>query len=133
MSITYTSQNFKEFGPRRLVSNCDAVHVVVDPLKADTFAATLLKSIATAPMIPGDFSFSLSGEDLRLDILGKAGIDPSNAALLTEDLALAYVDTAGTEVLLVLDATDRVVPNEAGDTVDIPAGVFFSRESTITP
>lgn len=130
MPTNFSSQNFKRYGPDHAAVNADSIALVKNPVKADPYATFATKVIASTTLGVGDWSFAASGEDLQVTINGKSGLDPSGTALATDDIAIAIYDSVGQEVFLVQDATDRDITNEAGDTVDIPALVFFVREVT---
>lgn len=128
--MQYSSYNFKLNGAQHLKDNVTDLHLIKDPIKAETYAQHLAKSIATATLTTTDVNIVANGDDLQMTINAKSGLDNSDVAAINEDLVVAYVDSVAEEVILVLDVTDRVLTNEAGDTVDIPAGVFYGREAT---
>lgn len=124
----YTSYNFKLNGPAGAAAVCDKLVLVKNPLKTDTYAQFMAKVIASANITGADFSMAAVGEELRMTVAAKTGIDPSGAAVIGDDLCNAIVDTEGTEVYVVTDCTNRVISNETGDTVTIPSLVFFVEE-----
>lgn len=114
-------KNFKltQYGYQYLKDNVTTVHLCIDPLGSDSLATIATKSIASSAFGSGDVSFSNDGTNFFTDLNGKS-IDPTSTAAGTDDIAVVYVD--GTEVLLMLDAADRVITNETGDIVAIAAG-----------
>lgn len=130
MPTNFSSQNFKRYGPDHAATNADSIALVVNPLKADNYATFSGKIIAQTSLAGGDWNFAASGDDLQVTVNGKSGIDPTGTAADTDDIAVAIFDSVGEEVFLVQDATDRNITNETGDTLDIPALVFYIREVT---
>jgi hypothetical protein len=130
MPTRFSSFNFKKDGPQHLKDNVNIALVCKDLLKSDTYAQALTKSIATVAMAGADVSITASGEDCLTTINAKSGIDPSGTATAGDDICVAYCDSVGTEVILTTDATDRIITNEASDTIDIPAAQHYSRETT---
>jgi hypothetical protein len=123
----YSSLAFKQNGPQHLKDNVTAVHVLVNPVKAEDYATTIGRSIGTAAFTSTDAVITASGEDCRLTLAGKSGIDPSGTAADTDDLAVAYV--SGTEIILVMDATDRDIANGTGDTLTVPSAIYTIKEN----
>lgn len=117
----FSNTNFKQRGPQYLKDNIDALHVCKNLLPTDSYAQMLTKSIATVAMTGADVNFAASGDDLLVTINGKSGLDPSATAAAGDDLAIANVNSAGSEIIVATDATDRIITNETGDTVDVPA------------
>ena len=130
MATRFSSFDFKKNGPQHLKDNIDIALVVKDVLKSDNYAATLAKAIASTAMTGTDVAITVSGEDCLTTINAKSDIDPSGTATALEDIAVAYCDSVGGEVILVVDATDRVTTNEVGDVIGFPAAQHFSRETT---
>ena len=130
MATRFSSFNFKKDGPQHLKDNIDIALAVKDVLKTDTYAQTLAKAIASVAMTGTDVAITASGEDCLTTINAKSGIDPSGTATAGDDIAVAYCDSVGGEVILVVDATDRILTNETGDEIDIPAAQHYSRETT---
>jgi hypothetical protein len=130
MATQFSSFNFKKFGPQYLKDNINITLVCKGLLKSDSYAQALTKSIATVAMVGADVSITPSGEDCLATINGKSDIDPSGVASAGEDICIAHCDSSGAEVILVADATDRIITNEESDTVNILATQYFSREST---
>lgn len=124
----YTSYNFKLNGPAGAAAVCDKLVLVKNPLKTDTYAQFMAKVIASANITGADFSMVAVGEELRMTVAAKAGVDPSGAAVIGDDLCNAIVDTEGQEVYVVTDCVNRVISNETGDTVTIPSLVYFVEE-----
>lgn len=125
--MDYSSTNFKRNGPQYLADNITQAMVVVGTVKANTFAQHQAAAIATFPLTGGDVAFANAGDDLQVTISGATGVDPSGTATAGEDTGVAYC--SATEVILVVDATDRIITNEAGDLIDVPAAQTFIRES----
>jgi hypothetical protein len=130
MAVNYSHSDFKRYGPDRAQQSADTIALVVNPVKSDTFAAFQGKIIAQDTLASGDWNYAPDGEDLQVTINGKSGIDPSGTAADTDDIAVAVFDSVGETVYLVQDATDRNITNETGDTLNIPALVFYIREVT---
>lgn len=130
MTTRFSSFNFKKNGPQHLKDNINIALACKDLLKTDTYAQALAKAIATVAMTGTDVAITASGEDCLTTINAKSGIDPSGTATAGDDICIAYCDPSGTEVILAVDATDRIITNETGDTVDIPAAQHYSRETT---
>lgn len=128
MPTRFSSHNFKVNGPQFLKTNISVGHVCKGLLKADNYATMVSKSIASSAYVNADVAITVSGQDALTTINAKSGIDPTGTATAGEDICVAYC--SGTEVILVVDATDRIITNETGDTVDIPAAQHFSRETT---
>lgn len=128
MPTRFSSFEFKKDGPQYLKDNITIGYVCKELLKADSYAIMQGKAIASSPYAGADVSITASGEDCLTTVNAKSGIDPSGTATAGEDICVAYC--SGTEVILVVDATDRILTNEAGDTIDIPAAQHFSRETT---
>jgi hypothetical protein len=131
MAIQFSSFNFKKNGPQHLKDNIDITLVCKDLLKTDTYAQALAKAIATVAMTGADVAITASGEDALTSINGKSGIDPSGAATAGDDICIAHCNSVGAEVILVADATDRIVTNEENDTINILATQHYSRETTV--
>ena len=126
----YSSTEFKRNGPQVIADNANRIALVKGPVKADTFAQFQAKIIAEATMSSADVVFAASGNDLQVTINGKTAIDPTGTSLVTDDIAVAVYSTVSEIVYLVQDAVDKVISNDEGDTVNIPALVFFVREAT---
>jgi hypothetical protein len=91
-------------------------------LKADTVAQIASKAIAQVSMAGTDVALTDSGNDLNVTINGKSGLDPNGTATTGQDITVVYC--SATENLLAIDATDRIITNETGDTVDLPAAQY---------
>jgi len=124
----FTKATIKQNGYQYLKDNVTIAYLCKNPLAADNLAAIQSKSIADAAIAGTDVSFSPSGSDLLITINGKSGIDPSGTALATDDIQVVYC--SATEVLASIDANDRDLTNEEGDTVDIPAAQVYVRDLT---
>lgn len=125
----YSSYNFKLNGAQHVKDNGKLLALAKNPLKAETYAATIAKVIASAAMTGADVTLSANVEDLQITVNGKS-INPTNTALISDDLAVLVIDNVNEEIILCQNATDRVVTNDDGDTVAIPALVTYIREST---
>lgn len=126
----FSNQDFKRYGPDHAAQNADTIALVKNPVKGEAYSTFQSKIIAQTGLVAGDWNFAASGNDLQVTINGKSGIDPSGTAADTDDIAVAIFDSVGQAVFLVQDATDRNITNEAGDTLNIPAMVFYVREVT---
>tara|TARA_A200000159_G_scaffold124954_1_gene119950 strand:- start:186 stop:572 length:387 start_codon:yes stop_codon:yes gene_type:complete len=124
----FTKATIKQNGYQYLKDNVTIAYLCKNPLAADSLATIQSKSIADAAIAGTDVSFSPSGSDLLITINGKSGIDPSGTALATDDIQVVYC--SATEVLASIDANDRDLTNEEGDTVDIPAAQVYVRDLT---
>lgn len=124
----FTKLVIKQNGYQFLKDNVAIAHVCKNPLKSDNLTTIQSKSIASEAVTSTDVSFSASGDDLLVTINGKSGIDPSGTASDTDDIQVVYCSS--TEVLVAIDANDRNLTNEEGDTIDIPAGQIYVRELT---
>lgn len=120
----YSSPDVRRRGAQYAADNCDAVALVVNPPSDGGWAATSAAIIAQAPITSADWSFSDTGALLTVTVAQKLGVDPSGTAAAGDDLTAALVDTVGGVVHYMVDAADRVVTNEPGDTIDIPSVVL---------
>lgn len=120
MAVFYTHNSMKEDYFAAAKADCNLLVVVKAPVKSDTYAAFMAKVIAQAGLVSGDWTETYTGENLRVTTNAKTSVDPSGAALDTDDICVAAVDTVNEIVYICQDATDRVVTNEVGDTVTIP-------------
>jgi hypothetical protein len=125
----FSSYNFKKNGAQHLKDNGKLLALAIDVLKADTYAQASAKIIASAAMTSGDVALTADVNDLKITLNGKS-IDPSSTAAANDDLVVLVLDDVNEEVILCQDATDRIITNEEGDTVTIPALVTFIRETT---
>jgi hypothetical protein len=123
----FSSYNFKKNGAQHLKDNGKLLALAVNVLKADTYAEALAKVKASAAMTSGDIALVAEGNDLKITINGKS-IDPTGVAAANEDLVVLVLDNVNSEVIICQDATDRVITNEAGDMVTIPALITHVRE-----
>lgn len=122
----FTKATIKQNGYQYLKDNVTIAYLCKNPLAADNLATIQSKSIADAAIAGTDVSFSPSGNDLLVTVNGKSGIDPSGTAVSTDDIQVVYCSAS--EVLVSVDANDRDLTNETGDTVDIPAAQIYVRE-----
>lgn len=125
----FSSYNFKLKGPQHLKDNGNLIALALNVVKTDTYAQASAKVIASAAMTSSDVALAAEGDDLKMTINGKS-IDPSATGDITDDLVTLVLDSANDEVIFCQDATDRIVTNDAGDTVAIPALITFIREAT---
>jgi hypothetical protein len=130
MATQFSSFNFKKDGPQYLKDNVNIALLCKGLLKTDTYAQAVAKSIASSALANEDVSITAVGEDARTRINGKSDLDPSGTATAGEDICVAYCNSTGAEVILVVDATDREITNETGDRLNIPLSDHFSRETT---
>lgn len=128
----FSSYNFKLHGAQHVKDNGKLLALAKNPLKADTYAATIAKVIASAAMTGADVALAPVGEELQITVNGKS-IDPIDTALIGDDLAVLVIDDVNEEVILCQDATDRIVANEDGDMVAIPALITNLPELTVKP
>ena len=127
----FTALEIKQHGYQYLKDNVTIAHLCKNPLSSDSLATIQSKSIANATVAGTDVSFAPSGNDLQVTINGKSGVDPSGTALNSDDIQVVYC--SATAVLVSIDANDRDLTNETGDTVDIPAGQIYVRELSQVP
>jgi len=131
--VPFSSFNYKKFGPQYLKDNGNTVLLCKDLLDTDTYAQALAKAIAQTPMAGTDVNITeVAGRHALTTINAKSGVDPSGTVTQAEldamvDVSMAYCDSVVGTVILAVDVTDRVIVNEAGDTVDLPAGQSYSR------
>jgi hypothetical protein len=123
----FSSFNFKKNGAQHLKDNGKLLALAIDVVKADTYEQASAKIIASAAMTSGDVALTEDNDDLKITVNGKS-IDPSSTAAANNDLVVLVLDDENEEVIICNDATDRVITNEDGDTVTIPAIVTFMRE-----
>lgn len=115
----YASNTVLINGPQYLKDNVTIAYVCKAPAKADNVATIISKSIASVAVAGTDISITVSGDDVLMGCNPKSGIDPNGTATAGEDIAVVYC--SATENLGAVDATDRIITNETGDTIDIPA------------
>ena len=125
--MNFSSYNYKLNGPQHLKSNGKLLALALNVVKADTYAQAFAKVIASAAMTETDVILVPDGNDLKVTVNGKS-IDPSATGAANDDLVVLIIDNVNEEVIICQDATDRVITNEDGDTVAIPAIVTFVRE-----
>lgn len=133
MAIFFSSTNSKKFGPQHSKDNANAICLVKNPLKNDSWATFQAKIIAQAAITSADIALIDEGNDLKVTINGKAGIDQTQTASLADDICMAVVDTVGQEVKYCIDANDKEITNDVGDTVNLPAMIFYIREMKVSP
>ena len=107
-------------GPQYLKDNVTIAYVCAAPAKADSLATIQGKAIASVAVAGTDVTIADSGDNITMTVNAKSGIDPTGTATAGQDIAVVYC--SGSEVLGCIDATDRILTNETGDTIDIPAG-----------
>lgn len=125
--MNFSSYNYKLKGPQHLKDNGKLLALAKGVVKADTYAQATAKIIAEAAMTAPDVVLAPEDNDLKVTVNGKS-IDPTATAAANEDLVVLVLDNANNEVIICQDAADRVITNEDGDTVAIPAIVTFVRE-----
>ncbi len=123
----FSSYNFKLNGAQHVKDNGKLLALAVNVTSADSYAAASAKIIASEAMTGADVTLAASGDDLQITVNGKS-IDPTATAAGGDDLVVLVVDNVNDEVILCQDATDRVVTNDAGDMVTIPALITHVRE-----
>jgi len=107
-------------GPQYLKNNVTIAFVCKAPTKSDTRAQIVSKSFASVAVANADIGIAVNGVNVVMTTNAKSGLDPSATATAGEDIAIVFCSV--TEVLACIDATDRIITNETGDTIDIPAG-----------
>ena len=125
----FTSSNWKRKGPQHAKDNANAIILLKNPAKADNWAVVQSKLVAQATITAADISLTDVGNDLQVSVNGKSGVDQSATAEETDDLCMVIADTVNEEVMLCTDANDRVVPNQEGDTIDLPGIIHTIKES----
>lgn len=125
--MNFSSYNYKLKGAQHLKDNGKLLALAKDVVKADTYAQATAKIIASEAMTGSDVILAPEANDLKVIVNGKS-IDPTATAAADEDLVVLVLDNINEEVILCQDAADRVITNEDGDTVVIPAIVTFNRE-----
>lgn len=123
----FSSYNFKLNGAQHVKDNGKLLALAINVVKADTYAQASAKIIASAAMTGSDVALAAENDDLKITINGKS-IDPTSTAAANDDLVVLVMDDVNDEVILCQDATDRVITNETGDTVAIPALITYNRE-----
>lgn len=127
----FSSDNFKINGPQHLIDNVTNVAIIKNPVKAESYAATLAKAVATTTFVGGDVTTTPQGNgDVHVIMAAKAGIDPSASALISDDLSAVYYNSAGTEIILSMEITDKAIANDDGDTLNIPETTHIIRENS---
>jgi hypothetical protein len=96
------------------------MHICKQPLKSDSLSEIQAKSFASVAFSSSDINIAPSGEDLLVTTNAKSGLDPDDVSDINEDIAIVFCSS--TQNLAAIDATDRVITNENGDAVDVPAG-----------
>ncbi len=125
---TFSSTNSKRHGPQHSKDNATAIVLSKNPAKADDWATYQSKIVAKAPITGSDIAITEDGDDLKVTVNGKADIDQTAAAAADDDICMLIVDEIAEEVKYCLDANDKVITNEEGDTIDLPTLVFRIRE-----
>jgi hypothetical protein len=127
--MNFSSYNFKLKGAQHVKDNGNLLALAVDVVKAETYAQTMAKVIASEAMTGADIALAPNGEDLQITVNGKS-IDPTATAAANQDLVTLAIDTVNEEIIICVDATDRIITNEDGDMVVIPAIITNVRELT---
>lgn len=131
--MIYSSTAAKRYGPQKAAEECDVICLVLNPVKAESFAAFQAKIIAQAAISISDWNFTNSGENLTVTVNAKSNIDPSGTAADADDLCVAVIDTVNQAVHYVQDVVDRVVTNETDDTINIPGLQLTIGELEVAP
>ncbi|AYA64317.1 hypothetical protein [Alteromonas sp. RKMC-009] len=126
MATFFTASAIKQNGYQHLKDNVTTAYLCKAPAKSDSLATIQGKAIAQAAVAGSDVAFSASGNDLLVTINGKSGLDPSGTAASGDDIAVVYCSASAP--LVCVDATDRTITNNDGDTLDIPAAQIYVRE-----
>jgi hypothetical protein len=108
-------------GPQYLKDNVTIAYVCISPAKADNLSTIQGKAIASVAVANADIAIADSGDNMTMTTNAKSGLDPSGTAPAGQDIAVVFCSAS--EVLGAIDATDRIITNEAGDTINIPAGL----------
>lgn len=128
MSTFYTATVCKRKIPDYIAANVTTMYLCKAPLKGDTVAQIAAKAIASAPFTGADMSIADVGEDVVTTFAGKNNLDPSDTSALSDDLVTVYC--SATENLIAIDAVDRVVTNDTGDTINVGAATYTIPELT---
>lgn len=128
MATFFSSSNSKRNGPQHSKDNANAIILVKNPLKSDSWAQFQAKIIAQSAITSADINIVDLNDDLQVTVNGKSGVDQSQTASADDDICMTIVDTVAQEVKYCVDANDKVITNDAGDTIDLPAISFFIRE-----
>jgi len=126
MATFFSASTIKQNGYQYLKDNVTTAYLCEAPTSSDTLATIQGKAIATATVASTDVAFSTSDNDLLVTVNGKSGLTPSGATTSATDIAVVYCSDS--EVLVCVDATDRDITNDDGDTLDIPAAQIYVRE-----
>jgi hypothetical protein len=108
-------------GPQYLKDNVTIAHVCKSPAKSDNLSQIQGKSFASVAFANADIGIAVNGANVVMTTNAKSRLDPSATATAGEDIAIVFC--SGTEVLGCIDATDRILTNETGDTIDIPSAL----------
>lgn len=127
----FTHSDVKTGGPDVAKTNCTSIHLVKNPLKADTWATFLTKIVASATITDTDWTYTPSGEEIVVTTPDNTGVTPSGTALAADDLSIAAVDTANQIVYVVQDVTNRDINNT--DPVTIPGIDWTIKEPVAAP
>jgi len=109
-------------GPQYLKDNVTIMHICKAPLKSDTLTQIEGKSFASVEFNSSDISIESSGDNISIITAQKVGLIANNEAAETDDIAVVFC--SGTENLACLDATDRVLSDASGDTLEVTAGLI---------
>ena len=123
----YSHIKVKNQGPQYLKDNVTAVHLAKGITNGESYAASIGKSVANAAFTSTDAIITAVSNEAVLTLAAKGGNDPTGSALIGDDLSLIYV--SGTEVLLTINATNKAIANDDGDTVDIPQMTYIVKEN----
>jgi hypothetical protein len=108
-------------GPDYLAAQCNLRAVIFEYTLADTYETVFANILASTAMAPTDFTNSATGNDI-LCTIGQTVDTYADAAETSSHIA--YLDTVGEEVILVLPE-DSLISIGVGDQIIFP-------ESTLT-
>ena len=129
MPVPFSTNNSKIAYADYILNNADRALICIAPEKTDNEATIDGKTIAETTVVSGDFFKTFEGANLRLTSNAKSGVDNTAPALVTDDIYLVLVKDSPFEMLLCQDATDRIIPDETGDTITIPGCNHLIQES----
>jgi len=128
MAIFYSSIVARQAQANYVKNNVTRAYLCKGPLMEDSVAQIQAKAIGEVAFASSDVNISVVGDNVRMVFNGKQGIDPTDTATdggdgdgpLGDDIAVVYC--SATENLYCIDAADRDITNETGDTLDLPPG-----------
>ena len=98
-------------------ANADLQVVLKNPQAGDNYATLFGKVIAQATFTSTDMAINTVGNDEVGTINGKADVDQSDVAADTDDLCMALVDTVNSKFYYIVDAVDKAISNDDGETI----------------